>query len=213
MIAALGLTGEELTIPLNRRFRRPWRNLAHAYSLWRAGGVPRWRLEGRLLAGQTNAEIGAAEGLPDDVVDDFHAAFFCNRDKLHAKGYINSLLFGVSDFRGVDVGKLWSFFAFHAGVVVLQALIDDFQRAGRTSYSNLEGMLDWDSCDSMPTSWLERSIAVTLLPSTLTEKQMWMLLRLSVAYGMFQRPAMKVIAPPVLAVDSLVPGGALCAAG
>jgi hypothetical protein len=53
------------------------------------------RIEARVLAGQTPAEIAAMENLPIEVVEGYESLLFDVRNKLHAPSYIRNYAIGL----------------------------------------------------------------------------------------------------------------------
>jgi hypothetical protein len=105
--------------------QRRWRirtpvstDLLAAYQLHHCDSSVQWELEARVLAGQSDAEIGASMEIPAAVVTAFAEHFFHVRDRLTAGDFI---LFGVigydpvGGFREGDLRTLWCYFAFAAG--------------------------------------------------------------------------------------------------
>ncbi len=172
MLKRRKLSGEEPSIAFGNRIRLTWQYIAAAYNLWRKDGVARWTLEARILAGQSDKDIGLREELPAEVVECYHALFFHVRDKLHAKGFISTLLCPpYRTLTGSDVRYVWAFFGYHAGPVVLQAFIDDFKATGMTNYDAVADGSLLLSTPNVPRRWLYRVIRDHLTPLWQSDEQ------------------------------------------
>jgi hypothetical protein len=107
------------------RWQAKWADLHTARRLASAETPPRWAAQALLLAGQGDVEIAARCGLDPDAVHSFEGAFFNVRDRLQARDWVAACVIGPGLWRGftrAEVGRLWMAFAYHAGVIALDAV-------------------------------------------------------------------------------------------
>jgi hypothetical protein len=86
----------------------------------------RWELEARILARQTDEEIGSRLGVPTPVIEAYESLFFAVRDKLQASDWIMCDAIGPRIYEGLGEGDLdliWKLWAYRGGPLVLDALI------------------------------------------------------------------------------------------
>jgi hypothetical protein len=117
----------------------------------------RWELEARILARQTDEEIGSKLGVPAPVVAAYEGLFFSVRVKFAATDWIMANVIGPRAYEGTtedDVELIWKLWGFWGGPMVLDALIahNEAGRGGPT-----EGL------DPTLARACERIVAVTAL--------------------------------------------------
>ena len=91
-------------------------------------GVPRlfWELEARILAGQSDEEIGSRLGVPGSVVEAYESLFFSVREKLHASDWVMCHVIGPKVYERLseqDIDIIWKLWAYRGGPLVLDGLI------------------------------------------------------------------------------------------
>ncbi|MCY2987813.1 MAG: hypothetical protein NTY19_08120 [Planctomycetota bacterium] len=109
-----------------------WAAIAAAHEFAQRNDPLRWEVEARLLAGQSDDEIGRRCGLPTDVVQQFERLFFNVRESLDARNYILVHAIGFGHLVGLgdqELNRLWRKYAYAGGVVVLDALVEAFHAA------------------------------------------------------------------------------------
>jgi hypothetical protein len=99
-----------------------WPALAAAHQLAENDGPLRWEVEARLLARQTDAEIAQACQLAPQNVAWFESLFFHVRDRLDSLDWIASKI-GHGAILPGDLRRIWRYFGYHAGVLVLETII------------------------------------------------------------------------------------------
>ncbi len=172
LVRASGLSEENQDFALTTRHRRQWHAIREAYHLWQTDGPQRWAVEARILAKQSDAEIAAAEQLSEDTVAGYEALFFQVRDKLRARSWINNYVLQLgTQWTGRDVAKVWSFFGFNAGSVVMQVLIDDLVASGKGNYDYLDTGWFTDFPPTCKERWLYWNIQSLLLPPILSKER------------------------------------------
>jgi len=135
---ALHLDSESAEIRLTRRHRPCWHTIRLAWQLARTEGPSRWALDAMVLAGLSDAQIAATAQIPDAVVECYASLFYGVRQRLRYRSYILSQVLHVdAPWTGRDVGRVWGWFAYIGGPVVLQALRAEFTAMGRTDYCDL----------------------------------------------------------------------------
>ncbi len=109
-----------------------WPVIAAAQELAFEDSSRLWELRARLLAGQSDAEIGACCRLPVDVVRVFESLFFHVRDHLHSRDWIllQAITWGPwTEFHAHQLSSLWATFAYFGGPAVLDVIIRVSQNA------------------------------------------------------------------------------------
>jgi hypothetical protein len=104
-----------------------------AYRLWRGLPRPRWELEARLLAGQTDHEIAARMGLEADTIGAYEVLFYSVRDGLGATDWIYVVI-GLRPDQALDPGdaeRIVKLYAYHHGPGVFDALLGSVFTDGR----------------------------------------------------------------------------------
>ena len=123
----------------------------HAARLLHEGSAPTVvEIQARLLARQTPKEIAAITGVPVEVVVSYEALFFNVVDKLHARDWVTVEAIGWWRFdpaRGRDAATVLRGFAYHGGLVLLEALLpyllgDRMQAQPTADPTTPEGRLD-----------------------------------------------------------------------
>ena len=71
-----------------RRVREKFRHVARAHDIWQAGGTEELEIQTRILARQSDVEIGLEISLPAETVQAYADLFFAVRDRLHAASYV-----------------------------------------------------------------------------------------------------------------------------
>lgn len=133
-------------IRLQRRLKRPvgsgfsippeLQPLYQAYQLYSAVGERRWEIEARLLARQSDHDIGIRCGVPPEVIESYERLFFAVRDRLGAQDFIMLYAVGLRFGDKVteqDLGVLWRHTGYTGGPSVLDAMIPalrEIQRHG-----------------------------------------------------------------------------------
>ncbi len=175
-------------ICLTRRHRSCWHTIRTAWQLARTDGPSRWAVEAMILAGQSDAQIAVAEQLTDVVVDCYTHLFFDVRQRLRYHAYILSQVLDVdAPWTGRDVGRVWGWFAYIGGPVVLQALHTEFTGMGRTDYCDLATDFYRNDLVGHRYQWLYWSIQDRLLPRMLSPENQWKLLQLGTRLQMAQQ--------------------------
>lgn len=93
-----------------------------ALSLYESGGDLRNEVQARILARQTDVEIGAVVGLTPEVVLAFEWGFFAVRDRIDARDWIKARAIGVRFLPG-DNAAIWKHFAYYGGPLVLESVM------------------------------------------------------------------------------------------
>jgi hypothetical protein len=102
-----------------RRCRRQTRQTAEK------DGPSLWELKARILAGQTDEEIGALCALAPETVHWFEALHFCVRDRLQARDWIAKVIGPglLCGFTREEMTKIWMALAYHGGPLVLDLVM------------------------------------------------------------------------------------------
>jgi hypothetical protein len=103
-----------------------------ARQLTEQDGPVLWEVRARLLAGQTDAEIGARCALPSEVITWYESLFFAVRAHTEATKYLLSRTVGDGLYRGFregEVGEFWAWAALAGGPVVVNVLVDALRAA------------------------------------------------------------------------------------
>jgi hypothetical protein len=90
------------------------------------GGKKVVEVQARLLAGQSPAEIASITSLPISLIKTYEAFFFQVTDRLHARDWITAKAVGwfcLDPTRGRDRATVLRAFAYHAGLLVLEAVL------------------------------------------------------------------------------------------
>jgi hypothetical protein len=98
-----------------------------ACQLWRGLSRPRWELEARLLAGQSDSEIAAKMDIEAGVVEAYEAVFYDVRDGLGASDWVHLSVIGPRLHEGFDPGDaetILKLYAYNCGHAVLDALLE-----------------------------------------------------------------------------------------
>lgn len=98
--------------------------LIAAHRIYKQNGQPRWEMQARLLAGQSDQEISSAMGYDTGVVAAYAACFYDIRDRLSAADYVNDCVIRVplAGLKEGDLKKLWAYFAFNAGPKIFELI-------------------------------------------------------------------------------------------
>jgi len=162
---ALHLDSESAEIRLTRRHRPCWHTIRLAWQLARTEGPSRWALDAMVLAGLSDAQIAATAQIPDAVVECYASLFYGVRQRLRYRSYILSQVLHVdAPWTGRDVGRVWGWFAYIGGPVVLQALHTEFTAMGRTDYCDLATDFYRNDLVGHRYQWLYWCIQDRLLP-------------------------------------------------
>jgi hypothetical protein len=106
------------------------KELFWAHSIWSEERAPtRWAIEARILAGESDAEIGQKLGCDASVIEAYEAVFFDVRARLHQIEYISNVVMGEAVARGLTERQydlLWKLFGYRGGPYVLDAMIGKF---------------------------------------------------------------------------------------
>jgi hypothetical protein len=97
------------------------------------GPIP-WEVRARLLAGQTDSEIGTRCALPPDTIRWYEQLFFAVRARRKARKYLLHRAVGDGVHRGFlaqEVGNFWAWAAMGAGPLLLDMLIATFHAASQ----------------------------------------------------------------------------------
>ena len=91
-------------------------------------GVPRrwWELEARILAGQSDEEIGSTLGVSGSIIEAYESLFFSVREKLYASDWVMCHVIGPKFYEGLseqDIDIIWKLWAYRGGPLVLDGLI------------------------------------------------------------------------------------------
>lgn len=137
--------GKCLTESRLKRVTERYRYLARAHEIWQTAGAVRLQIECRVLARQTNTEIGLAMNLPPETVQAYEDLFFNVRDKINASSYITFEVVGVDPTRPPTPVQLMKLCCYHHGPFMVEPWLDylsnpDAERdvtteAGRTAAS------------------------------------------------------------------------------
>ncbi len=142
-----------------------WAAIAVAHQLAQRNDPLQWEVEARLLAGQSDDEIGQRCGLPTDVVQQFERLFFNVRESLHAWIYIMKHAIGFGHLVGLgdhELNRLWRASAYFGGVLILDTLVDTFRAVWDPAEPATISVYFRD--DSPASLNLLASIAVTAIP-------------------------------------------------
>ncbi len=106
-------------------------------------GSPRRRheVEARILARQTDQEIGSRLGVPGSVIKAYEGLFYSVRHKLQASDWVMSDVIGPKAYDGLtegDVDIIWKLWGYHGGPLVLDALIATHDAAHGGSADGLD---------------------------------------------------------------------------
>jgi hypothetical protein len=108
--------------------------LDRAFQIYREDELLRWEIEARVLAGQTDKDLGPRCNLHPGVVGLFTAFFFDVRDRLAAM-FLNRLLVLGTDFRETwekeQVREFWAHQAVVGGLADVEEAVEAFHRARR----------------------------------------------------------------------------------
>ena len=91
-----------------------------------------WEIRARLLAGETDAEIGGRCTLPPDTIAWYEHVFFAVRASRKAEKYLLSHAVGNGIHRGFldrEIGSFWAWIALGGGSSVLNIVIETFHAA------------------------------------------------------------------------------------
>jgi len=153
--------------------------LLDARAIWRAGGPPRWELEARLLAGQSDEEIASRFGIEPGTVGKYERLFFEVRQRLTAPGWIIHEAIGPIERRRrppFNLGAVWKLAAYAGGPIALEAILAASASQHRPDWPFL-GTADepplirscrrWIACHlapepARPGHWIELAAAVRL---------------------------------------------------
>jgi len=109
------------------------RGLYHAYvQSARGPEIKTHELEAWILTGESNASIARRVGTISSFIDWYERLFFNVRDRLHLGTYITTAVLDRATNQGLahlNYSVIAKFFAYHAGPVVLEALITGFDKA------------------------------------------------------------------------------------
>lgn len=106
--------------------------LYHAYELFLNGPERRAQeLEAWILTREEDPQIAERLGVLPHFVDWYERLFFNVRDRLHISSYINHVIDratnqGLADLNYTNIAK---FFAYHSGPIVLEILLEGFDKA------------------------------------------------------------------------------------
>lgn len=108
--------------------------LDRAFQIYRSDDLLRWEVEARVLAGQTDEELGRCCDLDPGVVGLFAMLFFDVRDRLAALYFCRSVVLGTS-VDGVlgkeQVREFWAHLAAVDGLAAVEEAVEVFHRARR----------------------------------------------------------------------------------
>lgn len=103
-----------------------FRLLHRAHGMYTENGEPRWELEARLLAGQSDREIASRTGLSRGLVALFHDVFCTCRDRLRASDCVLFMFIGrgpIDGFAPGDLGGVWKWTGYFGGPHALDGVI------------------------------------------------------------------------------------------
>jgi hypothetical protein len=122
--------------------------LEAAYEVFTGDGPTRWELEARLLAGQSDAEIGARCGLSDDAISAYEAVFFTVRP-CTAVDYVltHAVRRGVwCGFGNEELRQFWAWCGLTGAPVLVDSVVDAFRQVhGRGQPPTLSAYLRPDA--------------------------------------------------------------------
>lgn len=102
----------------------------------------KWEIEARIIARQTNEEIGIRISVVPTVVDIYEKWFYNIRDRLDSVGYLyNQLISPLINTtpRDTDYEMLWKFYGLKSDGLVLDSLIYGFcERVGTTDAQSVQ---------------------------------------------------------------------------
>jgi len=97
-----------------------WLALEAARRLAESDGPLRWEIQGRILAGQNDVDIGDCCGLTADTIRCFEAIFFHVRDRLvKGRDWIATHVLGPSQ----GLGRIWMAFGYYTGVDLFEVIM------------------------------------------------------------------------------------------
>jgi hypothetical protein len=138
------------------RLARAHKDVLAAYLLRQGEPRRRWEVEARVLAGQTDEEIGDRVGVDGTVIQAYEAMFFAVRTRLRCCDWVMACVIGPKLWEGFDVGDVetvWKVVAYQCGPVVFDSLIENVREDGRPP------------ADPELAEQLEILVAVTAMPA------------------------------------------------
>lgn len=103
-----------------------FRLLHRAHRVYAENGEPRWELEARLLAGQSDREIARRLGVTRGLVRRYEQIFCTCRDRLRASDCILFTFIGrgpIDGFAPGDLGGVWKWTGYFGGPHMLDGII------------------------------------------------------------------------------------------
>lgn len=141
-----------------------WQDVSEARCLFQQAGLLKAEINARLIAGESDEQIGRRCDVPARIIGCYALLFFCVRDFPRATDWLLSRVIGPGPQRGfqdADVDRFWAWMAF-SGPLVLDAVIGAFHRARRPGEpETLSVYLRSDRGVPLP---LQAVVAVAVLP-------------------------------------------------
>jgi len=103
-----------------RRVRERFRHVAGAHDIWQDAGAVGLEIQTRLLARQTDAEIGLEMGLPTPTVQAYRDIFFHVDDRIDASSYILFQVIGMHPQRTPTPVQLMQASVYHHGACLIE---------------------------------------------------------------------------------------------
>lgn len=98
-----------------KRVRQRFRYVVQAHDIWKAATRERLEIETRILARQTDTEIGFEMNLPPETVQAWHDLFFHVRDRISATSYVTFQIIGLDPQRPLTPIQLMQLCVLHHG--------------------------------------------------------------------------------------------------
>lgn len=144
-----------------------WSAINAARELAERGDPLQWEVQARLLARQTDEEIGAQVNEVPQVIHWFEGLFFNVRPRLDARVWIASRVIGDgarNGFENDQLDRLWMVFGYHGGVHVVDVLVNTFHSCWHLGEPATIGVYFRDDC-SVPLE-MQAAIASCSIPVT-----------------------------------------------
>ena len=110
-------------------------DMLSAHNIWKEGGDHRLELEARILAGQSDNEIGDNMSIPPNTIRTYLSTFFDVRQRLGSRTYIMKKVLGTDWASSLNpIPGLTHFLAYFGGAAVLEAALPYLWNQGEKLY-------------------------------------------------------------------------------
>lgn len=143
-----------------------WPNLWGARALYGEASPTRHELDGMLLTREPLASVARICRLNEGLVEWYERIFFNVLDRRESESYVYNVVLGPlfhRGFRASDTEILWKFYGFHAGPVILKAIVAQGTRQPNT-VENADEIKAWVRGDCRGSVDLKASIAIRTMP-------------------------------------------------